>query len=224
MAERQHWIKRVVTVLPRIVMRSAGLYSMYYLRRYGYLRSMHWYRSFDTEKVIGPGSEPLPWITYPCIHFLEQRLTKHMSVFEFGSGGSTLWWAARVGHVVTVEHNRDWYDALIERLPGNVTPRFVPHDNNDGSYCRAATIDDRRYEIVMIDARDRINCARHSVGALTPDGVIVWDNTDRAQYSEGFLFLQRLGFRQLEFRGMGPRCVEGWTSSVFYRSHNCLGL
>ena len=208
--------------LPRFLMRKTGLYSSYYLRTYGYLREMNWFRSYDTLQIIGPNNEPLPWITYPTIHFLESRLRSDMSVFEFGSGNSTFWWAKRVAQVDTVEHLKEWYDKLLPSLPDNVNLHLVELERG-GEYCRTPTRLDKQFDLVMIDGRDRVNCAKQSLSALKDDGVIVWDNTDRAKYREGFEFLHYEGFRQIDFFGLGPRCVEGWPTSVFYRANNCLG-
>lgn len=210
-------------VVPRAALRSVGAYSSYYLRRYGYLRDMNWFRSYDLGRVIGPGDEPLPWITFPCIHFLENRIGPEMSVFEYGSGGSTLWWSKRVAKIVAVEHLPEWYDKLRADLPPNVEVLLVQKDR-DGHYCRAAAETGERFDIIVIDGRDRVNCVKQSLCALKDDGVILWDNTDRERYQEGFDWLTQRDFRRLDFFGMGPRAVEGWPTSVFYREDNCLGL
>ena len=44
----------------------------------------------------------------------------------------------------------------------------------DGDYCRAAETTQQEFAIVVIDGRDRVNCARHSLSALESAGVIVW--------------------------------------------------
>jgi hypothetical protein len=43
-----------------------------------------------------------------------------MSIFEYGSGGSTTWWANLVSQVVSVEHDREWFQKLIAKKPANV--------------------------------------------------------------------------------------------------------
>jgi hypothetical protein len=80
------------------------------------------------------------------------------------------------------------------------------------------------FDIVVIDGRDRVSCARNSLGALKPDGVIVWDNADREEYRPGYQFLESNGFRRLDFAGLGPLNAYQSTTAVFYRDSNCLGI
>jgi predicted O-methyltransferase YrrM len=65
----------------------------------------------------------MPWIHPSAVEYLESILTPDMEVVEFGGGGSTLWFADRVAHVVTYEPNADWYGILAEKVPANVTLR-----------------------------------------------------------------------------------------------------
>lgn len=75
-----------------------------------------WYAS------LRPGwdllAEGTPWITYPAIAWLDTYLDRSLSVFEWGSGGSTVFFARRVKHVVSVEHDPAWYDRVRERIDG----------------------------------------------------------------------------------------------------------
>src|SRR5688572_9711262 len=60
-----------------------------------------------------------PWITFDAIDFLKARARPDMRVFEFGSGGSTLFWASLGAQVTSIEHNPAWYEILKPRLAGN---------------------------------------------------------------------------------------------------------
>jgi hypothetical protein len=57
---------------------------------------------------LGSGRNPLddqiPWITFEARHFVERVLTPESIVFEYGSGGSTLF-SKRVKQVISVEHD-----------------------------------------------------------------------------------------------------------------------
>lgn len=35
-----------------------------------------------------------------------------MIVIEYGCDNSTLWWANRVKHVISCEHDRQWYEEM----------------------------------------------------------------------------------------------------------------
>jgi len=50
----------------------------------------------------------IPWISYPAIKMLEKILKPEMRVFEWGVGGSTLFFSARVRQLVSIEHDLQW--------------------------------------------------------------------------------------------------------------------
>ena len=146
---------------------------------------------------------PLPWYAYPVIELLARRVRPDMHVFEFGSGNSTLWWANLVEEVVAVEHDAQWAVRMAAQVPENVSFLRVPLEP-DGDYCRTALRSGQKFHVIVIDGRDRVNCAKQCVKALRDDGVIVWDDSRRKRYRPGFRFLHRRDFRQLELSGLGP--------------------
>ena len=164
---------------------------------------------------------PVPWITYPAQHFLEQRLRHNLRVFEYGAGNSTLWWAGKVNEVVSVEHDASWYAALASKIPANVTLQLEPAGNPRYA---AAIQGAGPFDIVVVDGCDRVECARRALEELSEHGVIVFDNSDRESYSEAFHHLKNIGFRQIEFVGMAPMRARKTETSIFYRSANCLGI
>src|SRR5881392_3049736 len=87
-----------------------------------------WHRSRKEMASVNAAGEPIPWITYPALRFLEPRIRKSFKVFEFGSGLSTLWWAKRVSKVVSVEHDKDWHDLVAKDAPKNVEMLFRDGD------------------------------------------------------------------------------------------------
>jgi len=61
---------------------------------------------------------------------LLREITRRKSVFEFGSGGSTLWFAGFVRSLISIEDDQAWYEAvkaaLAEKECTRVDLRFVP--------------------------------------------------------------------------------------------------
>jgi len=49
-----------------------------------------------------------PIISDAAMEFFGSLLRPDSTVFEWGSGGSTIWMAQVVKRIVTVEHNPDW--------------------------------------------------------------------------------------------------------------------
>ena len=60
----------------------------------------------------------IPWLTFPAIGRLKRSVRKGARVFEYGGGGSTLFFLDRGSTVVTAEHDPDWFALLQEHIGG----------------------------------------------------------------------------------------------------------
>lgn len=196
---------------------------LHYRRLHPFLEETGWFRSAEERVPVDRDGNCLPWFTYPAISFLNRRIQSDMTAFEYGSGNSTLWLSQKVSRVVSYEHDFSWYCSMKERVPSNVEYRHCDLEYG-GDYCKAILGYNDRFNIVLIDGRDRVNCVKNSLGALRENGVIVWDNTERESYQEGYSYLTRNGFRRLDFEGHGPVNTYRWCTSIFYRSNNCFGI
>ena len=58
----------------------------------------------------------LPWFSYAAIDFLAEELTPEMEVCEYGSGGSTLFFARRTRRVFSIEDNPKWFELVTDRV------------------------------------------------------------------------------------------------------------
>lgn len=206
----------------RRLLAKTPVYDAYIILRASGLRGLGWFRSLRSRQPVDKDGLPLPWYTYAAIHFLAGRVHEGMKVFEYGCGNSTLWWAARVERVASVEHDEIWYDRVKSELPGNV--ELVKRTLGGGDYCRQATKFGCSFDVIVIDGRERNKCAVACLEVLADDGVIVWDNTDRPDYETGMAFLEQRGFRRIDLRGLGPGSDLVTCTSVFYRPANCLGI
>jgi hypothetical protein len=206
-----------------LVLTAPGRFLYSALRIQGYLHETGWVNSLREGLPVDRDGNVLPWFTYPSIEFLRDRLQADMSVFEYGSGNSTLWFSGRVASVVSCEHDRGWYELMDGRLPGNV--EYLYRELSDGqTYSRAILERGAQFNVVVIDGRDRVNCALNAVRALTSDGVIIWDDSERERYQRGCLQLTDLGFKRLDFDGLPPMALRRRSTSVFYREENCLRI
>ena len=53
---------------------------------------------------------------------------------------------------------------------------------------------------------------------IKPNGLVVFDNSDRADDVVGYAALRLAGFARLDFWGPGPINLHGWCTSTFARS------
>ncbi|HET7624286.1 MAG TPA: hypothetical protein VFM25_03400, partial [Verrucomicrobiae bacterium] len=74
----------------------------------------------------------MPWFSYAAIDFLERFMRPEMTVCEYGSGGSTLFFARRARSVFSIENSEKWFDLVLRRLQqnslNNVTIQLHPFD------------------------------------------------------------------------------------------------
>lgn len=160
-----------------------------------------WLRSlFAIHDVEQLARLDVPWWTFDSADRVTEFLADRPDarVFEWGSGASTLWLAARSGSVHSVEHHAGWAGQLAPRLPANVTLTTVeptassrpvvgsakPGHRGLDFAAYVAAIDDVEgdFDVIVIDGRAREACLARAVDRLRPDGMIVFDNVDRQRY------------------------------------------
>ncbi len=56
--------------------------------------------------------KPSPWLTFASIDFLQTQMKPDWKVFEYGSGGSTLFWLKHGVECVSIEHDTAWYQMI----------------------------------------------------------------------------------------------------------------
>jgi len=189
----------------------------------GYLDEIGWFTAFDSKSPVDENNNPIPWVTYSFIDFIKGRLKKQHAIFEFGSGNSTYFYAKYAGVVVSVEHDKEWYDKIVSTKPENAELVYCELVR-DGDYCRVPLKLKETFDIIIVDGRDRVNCCKQAINALSNHGVIVLDDSERADYAEAVSFLVNNGFKQLSFSGISPGLFYNKATSVFYKTDNCLGI
>ncbi len=207
----------------RSALNTIGLGGIAQIYAQSALTDLGWFRSFKTKQSVDANGEPLPWCTYPFIEFIEHRLTKQMNVFEYGSGNSTRWYAARVGNIKAVEHDKSWFELVKNQLPANASVVYQDVQNIE-NYTGEVAKAGQQYHVVIVDGRQRVRCVEQAVQNLTPDGVIVFDNPERENYQSAHDLLKERGFRRIDFWGFAPVTAHHNCTAVFYRDNNCLGI
>ncbi|MGA8264286.1 MAG: hypothetical protein WB779_07590 [Ignavibacteriaceae bacterium] len=189
----------------------------------GYLLDNGWFQSYKNKTSVDKNGNPIPWITYPFIDFISERLNKNIDIFEFGSGNSTFFYATKVKSLITVEHDKQWFDKISKIIPENVEIIFREGDT-DGNYCRCIKDTHNKFDIIIDDALDRVNCIYSSLESLSEKGVIILDDSERKEYKDGVDFLIKSNFKKLDFWGIAPGILFRKCTSVFYKKNNCLEI
>ena len=175
----------------------------------------NWSTHLDNSNSV---RDQIPWISFSAIRYLESILTPEMKVFEYGSGGSTIFWGKRVKQVISVEHDLGWYNKMknelsrlnmlnVEYSLAQASKDLIPAARNPGNpedYASSdpafsgqnfeayvKTIDkfpDASFDIIIVDGRARPSCIKHSMPKLKTKGCLIVDNSERGYYLKPFDF------------------------------------
>tara|TARA_B110000259_G_C13877817_1_gene347554 strand:+ start:65 stop:715 length:651 start_codon:yes stop_codon:yes gene_type:complete len=189
----------------------------------GYLHDIGWFNSFKKQLPVDVSGNPLPWVTYGFIDFISGRLNKKLDVFEYGSGNSTKWYAERVKTVTSVEHDMPWFNIVKDNMPENVDLKYQELIY-EGDYSNYSNICDKKFDIVIVDGRDRVNCIKNSLSSLKREGVIILDDSERDDYLDALNYLDKNGFKKIDFWGISPGLFYKKNTTIFYKENNCLGI
>lgn len=190
-----------------------------------------WWISRSRDFLI---KEQIPWMTFDAVDFIMDwlALRTRINVFEYGSGGSTLFWIKNNASIISVEHNPEWYEYIkkFTLTYQKIDLRLIlPEDNaridsvldpanpfhyatSDGLLRKKIykqyvsqidTFPDHYFDVVLIDGRARPSCILHSIPKVKREGILILDDAERAHYlRQTFSLLKE--FQKTTFRGVGP--------------------
>lgn len=214
--------KKIKSILD-LVRHPKQLSALLSLKEFGYLNDVGWFNAFSLEEPVDKKKQPIPWFTYPCIDFLSQRLNINLNVFEFGSGNSTLFFAKKVKSIYSVEHNTEWFNKIKTSLPDNSKLTHVESNSSD-QYIEPIKMGEEKFDIIIVDGIFRNECLIESINRLTEQGIIILDDSERNDYAKGISFLVNASFKRIDFVGIAPGLLYSKTTTIFYKSDNCLNI
>jgi len=178
---------------------------------YGQWASIKGWRSVDEQ------GGPIPWYTYPATEYLSHLKMEDFTVFEYGSGNSTLWWARNARSVVSVEDDEVWYRRVSAGFSGGGVKFLLRVDKE--SYVSSA---DFSADIFVIDGKYRRECAEQVV-KYKNGLMLILDNSDWHPRTVDFI-KKNLGWMQVDFHGFGPINCYTWTTTIFVNPGRCSEL
>lgn len=177
-------------------------------------------------------TDGVPQLMPKLLAYLETHVHHTSRVWEWGSGGSTLWLARRYASVVSVEHGGPWHAKvhaatksqkncevlLREPVPGNTLYRSDPCPGLDfRSYvCEIDRVPNGSLGLVVVDGRARVACVKRAVLKVALGGYLVLDDSQRKRYDEARLLLK--GWQQTCLVGRAPQASSDVESTVWRRA------
>ncbi len=177
-----------------------------------------------------PADVEQPWISFGAIDFLTRHLRPDTCVFEFGSGGSSFFFARRAGQVLSVENDAVWQQRVstlaTQRGLTNLRCEHHPIDARRPdlypSLSYLAALQPNAHDVIVVDGFCDYENAEHGLlrdltfdRALAcvrrPGGIIVVDD-----YWRFPAMAQRAPEARLSvFQSTGP-CRYGVTSTAVF--------
>ena len=181
-------------------------------------------------KILDIGGKKIPWIPIKAKIWLDKTLKPDMILYEYGSGISTLYFSMKVKKVVSVDHDKNWFNNINEQLLKNkinnceyslIEPEKIHAEDSKGinflyrsglkEYSKShfkkyiRSIDkypDKYFDLVFFDGRARLGCILHSLNKIKIGGYLVMDNSDENKYKQIHNILKK--YKKLEFFGIAP--------------------
>jgi len=181
-------------------------------------------------------------LTFDAVDELLKRLPPNPLVFEYGSGGSTLFWLKRGARCTSIEHDAQWYALMRSRLGDSdrLDYRLVPPDpanadddpanprayrSGDNVFARhmfrnyarqIGAFPNEHFDVVLVDGRARPACLMHAAPKVKRGGVLILDNAEREYYTaKTGEYLH--DFTRRKFFGVGPTTRTMWRTDIYER-------
>ncbi len=162
----------------------------------------------------------VPWLTFKSRVWLEKYLKSDMSIFEYGSGGSSIFISKKTKEIFSIEHNKEWYQIISKEIEnqhiGNCKLLLIEPErdlfnredySNPNNYLSSSPIyrkmNFRRYvlsiddfpddyfDMVIVDGRARNSCIANSMPKIKSGGYLLLDDSERETYNQGKKLLSK---------------------------------
>lgn len=134
----------------------------------------------------------VPWWSFGAVDAVAGLLRPDMQVFEYGSGGSSIFLARRTKHVTCVEDSEMWTSLVraeaVRQDINNLEVLGRPFDFNSaedfGESGYLTALDEGGYDVIVVDGHEssaqlRPLCFARAEARIKPGGFIVLDDSWR---------------------------------------------
>lgn len=175
--------------------------------------------------VIGrrlrPARGSTPWFVPAAVKRLEGSIQPDWNVLEFGGGNSTIWFAERVGSIISLEDNREWYVRVVEELGARgLRNGEVRYQAAEEFVDIIRAFPDESLDLIVVDGPerhgdDRLACVDAASQKVKLGGYLLLDDSDRATYAPADRLLA--GWSVDRFAGIKPFPLTATETSLYRR-------
>lgn len=172
--------------------------SIIFQKPFGYI----YYKLFLERKK--PFEKRCLWANNKLNNYLKSYINKDMSVLEFGSGGSTLFFSDNCKNVDSVEEDNKW----IKIVKNNLINKNVNFFNS-----KKLPLTKNKYDIVLVDGGDRFRYSKLALKYLKKDSIVILDNIERDEENKYFENIKN-NFKSYKIFSGFTLGYAGYTSTV----------
>jgi predicted O-methyltransferase YrrM len=160
------------------------------------------------------GSQTEPWMASGAIRWLDENLSRDMSLLELGAGSSTGWYATRVKRVVSIEPDPTWLAAVSASLRGLENVELV------GAPIREALprLLHEHFDVVIVDhseANGDLTRPEALAQISSQAAVIVLDDSDRPSYQQSMSAMS--AWNQTRYRSYRSKPMAPTETTILVR-------
>ena len=172
------------------------------------------YKTISNWECVDRKGNEIGWYTYPAIEYLNNLDFSQKSIFEYGSGNSSIFWAKKSKNIISIEHDEKWFNKVKSNLRENQTLLLKTNEGYENSISE----ENKNFDVVVIDGIRRVECSKVIQGRLNKDSdegfMIILDNSERYKDTSRYL-REEFGLIEVDFHGFGPINGYTWTTSIF---------
>lgn len=124
----------------------------------------------------------LPWMHRKEIDLVKSYLHTSYKMFEWGCGGSTLYFSEYVRLYRSIEHNLQWFQKIKPQIKENTELYHINNSNDYKDYINAISLYEDSYDVILVDGRHRVSCSIKAKEFLKKDGILLVHDFFKREY------------------------------------------
>lgn len=117
-----------------------------------------------------------PWYTNKFLEVLKTWDLSDKVIFEYGLGGSTLWYSHKVKKQYGVDSDEVWMQWVGQYLNDNGKFPYLLYETDPNLYPSSIYRCQTKFDIVVVDGIERDACVPMALDCLKDDGILIIDN------------------------------------------------
>ena len=119
-------------------------------------------------------SDPMPWLVYDAIAFLEDKVGPDCRILEVGGGNSSIWFLQKGAWVTSLESDELWAEAIKSRVRDDAkiqdpSRHTLVNLAGDDAIEYIAALEDQAFDIALIDSFFRLRAHDNNTDAGNDD-------------------------------------------------------